>query len=201
MTGAYPSLTPQNENARPSRFSFTGPNLARILSLLRAEWSRAGEWRGTYGHLFAARGCCCFSASFAGPREPLFYRIEKRPKLRMQTGDVPPSFRWGGGVWVGCQRGKVLRAGQDLASRCCGVLERKMVRYGRQLNRSQCAVNRGMDLRAHIWKRLRRLCPVSGPSIFGDLRSNAFLNGFACDGHVMRDLRGSSWCRSSTSAT
>lgn len=95
------------------KISFHRTELAVILSLY-GRMVAAGEWRD-YG-ISMLREMAVFSVYRRAAEVPM-YRIEKRPKLRLQQGQYS----------VVSMDGKVLRRGHDL-KQVLRVLERKLIR-------------------------------------------------------------------------
>lgn len=106
-----PPLT--NSMGIQDQVSFHRTELAIILSLY-GRMVAAGEWRD-YG-ISALKNLAVFSVYRRTAEVPM-YRIEKRPKLRLQQGQYSV---------VGMD-GKVLRRGRDL-KQVLRVLERKLIR-------------------------------------------------------------------------
>jgi len=95
------------------KISFHRTELAVILSLY-GRMVAAGEWRD-YG-ISMLREMAVFSIYRRAAEVPM-YRIEKRPKLRLQQGQYS----------VVSMDGKVLRRGHDL-KQVLRILERKLIR-------------------------------------------------------------------------
>ncbi|WP_052245389.1 DUF2794 domain-containing protein [Halocynthiibacter namhaensis] len=101
------------QSARPQQqVCFHRTELAIILSLY-GQMVAAGEWRD-YG-ISMLRDLAVFSVYRRAAEVPM-YRIEKRPKLRLQQGQY---------CVVGMD-GKILRRGHDL-KQVLRVLERKLI--------------------------------------------------------------------------